>query len=125
MKIIEGDIIVRYMQEQTKEILWVINKPIVVELSNNEVLTIPIGFETDFASVPKPIWSFIAPIGHYNLASVIHDYFYTYKNKSRKFADYEFLNWMNFTSPKTRTRNKLMYLGVKWFGAKRYKMNFL
>lgn len=113
------------MDEQKKEVLWCLQKPICVELSNEEMVVIPIGFVTDFASVPKFLWSFIGPVGHYNMASVIHDYFYTYKNKSRKFADYEFLNWMNFQSPNRKIRNKLMYWGVRLFGAKRYKENFL
>jgi len=125
MRIIDGVIIARYMQEQYKEILWEIREPICVELSNGEVLVIPCGFVTDFASVPRIFWSLIAPVGHYNLASVIHDWFYTYKTKTRKFADREFLNWMNFTIPKTKFRNWLMYACVRLFGSKRYKTNFL
>jgi len=125
IQIISGDIIARYMQEEKKETLWEIREPICVQLSNGDVLVIPCGFVTDFASVPKFLWSLIAPIGHYNLASIIHDYFYTYKTKDRKFADKEFLRWMNFTSVNTRTRNRLMYWGVRIGGSRRYKQKYL
>ena len=109
MNIINGDIIARYMSEQNKEILWEIKEPICVELSGGAMLVIPVGFVTDFASVPRLFWSAISPIGHYNLASVIHDFFYTYKTVGRKVADKEFLEWMNFTTPKTKLRNKLIF----------------
>lgn len=125
MLIVKGDIIVRYMSEEKKETLWELREPISIILSNGQLLVIPKKFVTDFASVPKIFWSAISSIGHYNLASVIHDYFYTYKNKSRKFADKEFLNWMNFTTPKTKIRNYIMYICVRLFGYKRYKKNFL
>jgi len=125
MKILKGDIIVRYMLEEKKETLWKLYEPITISLSNNEILEIPIGFITDFASVPRIFWSAISSIGHYNLASIIHDYFYTYKTKSRKFADEEFLKWMNFTTPNTKIRNYVMYICVRAFGAKRYKRNYL
>lgn len=38
---------------------------------------IPAGFETDFASIPRPLWSLIGhPAGRYAQAAVLHDYLY-------------------------------------------------
>jgi hypothetical protein len=125
MRIIEGDIIVRYMQEEKKETLWQLKKSVIVENNIGETVIIPEGFETDFASVPKIFWSLISTVGHYNLAALVHDYYYTYKIKPRAFADKQFLTWMTFVSPKTKFRNILMYIMVRLFGKKRFKMNFL
>jgi hypothetical protein len=120
MKIILGDIIVRYMSEEKKEIIWELQREVSVQLSNKRFLEIPKGFVTDFASVPKIFWSAIAPIGHYNLASLIHDYHYTYHTTTRKFADKEFLMWLNFLTPKKKIRNKIMYIAIRLFGSKRW-----
>lgn len=125
MQILKGEIIVEYLQDEKKEQLWKLVEPIVVVLSNGNPLTAPSGFVTDFASVPKVFWSVIAPIGKYNLAAVIHDYFYTehpYGDmpSNRKYADREFLRWLNFTTPKHTTRNKIMFFAVRLFGKKRW-----
>lgn len=39
-----------------------------------QVLTVPKGFETDLASVPRAFWQFIPPFGGYEAAAVLHDY---------------------------------------------------
>lgn len=124
------EIIVRYMQEEKKEILWEIMNPILVLLTNGDYVTIPRGFVTDFASVPKIFWSVVSSIGKFNLAAIIHDYIYTEQPKAfaaisqmkydRKFADDEFLAWMHYCSPDTRIRNYIMYYAVRIFGQKRW-----
>lgn len=44
---------------------------------SDEVITVPVGFITDFASIPRLFWSLIgAPTGKYGKAAVIHDYLY-------------------------------------------------
>ena len=39
-------------------------------------IRIPAGFITDFASVPRPLWSIFPKNGEYKLASVVHDFLY-------------------------------------------------
>jgi hypothetical protein len=40
-------------------------------------ITVPKGFVTDFASVPKGLWSFgLSPHGKFSKAAIIHDYLY-------------------------------------------------
>ena len=121
MKIYLGEIYTRYMAEEKKEQLFELQREIIVELSTSRHLEIPKYFVTDFASVPKFFWSIIGPIGKFNLASVIHDYFYTYHTTTRALADKEFYLWMKFTNPKAYIRNTLMYWGVRLFGAKRWR----
>lgn len=41
------------------------------------VYTVPAGFETDFASVPRWMWSFLPPTGRYTKAAILHDYLVT------------------------------------------------
>jgi hypothetical protein len=116
MEIIQGEIVVRYMAEQKKEILWELKQPIIIGLSNGAIIEIPVGFITDFASVPKILWSAISSIGKFNLASVVHDYIY-----DRCFSDKEFLRLMHMTSPNTKLRNRIMFYAVRLFGAKRWR----
>lgn len=44
------------------------------ELDSNTHVTVPVGFVTDFASVPRMLWSIIPPWGKYGKAAIIHDY---------------------------------------------------
>lgn len=39
-------------------------------------LTVPIGFVTDFASIPQPLWNVLPPVGGYDEAAVVHDYLF-------------------------------------------------
>jgi len=55
-------------------------------------LTVPQGFLTDFASVPKrilgiPLWSIFPPWGKHNKAAVVHDWLYRGKIVDRFLAD--------------------------------------
>lgn len=35
---------------------------------------VPEGFETDAASVPRPLWALFPPVGRYFVAAVVHDF---------------------------------------------------
>jgi len=39
-----------------------------------EVVEIPEGQTTDFASVPRILWTIFPPAGRYSLAAIVHDY---------------------------------------------------
>jgi len=39
-------------------------------------ITVPVGFRTDFASIPSLLWAILPPLDHYGKAAVIHDYLY-------------------------------------------------
>jgi len=56
------------------------------------VVNIPIGFKTDFASIPRVFWSLLPPTGWYGKAACVHDFLYQYANINgmvidRKYAD--------------------------------------
>jgi hypothetical protein len=48
---------------------------------------VPIGFVTDFASIPRVFWTVLPPDGTYTYAAIIHDYLYWDQSVSKKDAD--------------------------------------
>lgn len=40
------------------------------------VIRVPVGFVTDFASIPRGLWNILPPTGHYGKAAVVHDWLY-------------------------------------------------
>lgn len=58
-------------------------------------VTVPAGFETDFASIPRIMWPVIGhPAGRYAQAAVLHDFLYRAHIFARKRADDLFLEAM-------------------------------
>ena len=58
---------------------WELCEPMTYRLRDSEpteVATVPPGFKTDFASVPRPFWWWIAPWGRHGRAAIIHDFLY-------------------------------------------------
>ncbi len=56
------------------------------------LIHVPVGFITDFASVPQFLWGLLPPTSWYGKAAVIHDYCYQYGQIgnlgiNRKYAD--------------------------------------
>jgi hypothetical protein len=47
-----------------------------VDRPDAEVVNVPPGFVTDFASVPRPVWFWIAPWGRHGRAAIVHDFLY-------------------------------------------------
>lgn len=42
------------------------------------IVRVPAGFVTDFASIPRMLWSLLPPTGKYGKATVVHDVLYRY-----------------------------------------------
>ena len=91
-------------------------------------VTVPDGYITDGASIPRILWPFIgSPYGPYTDAAVIHDYLYsarkTYQKINRKEADlifYKILCSIGISAWNAR----LMYWGVRiggWRAWKKYE----
>ena len=85
------------------------------ELGSNKFITIPVGFDTDFASIPWWLQWYIGRFGRHNLAALLHDYLYRFaKNKQDKgFADKEFYTAMLVTGVEP-SKAKRMYQAVKY-----------
>jgi hypothetical protein len=66
----------------TKEIGW---RPNPGQQAPN--VQVPMGFVTDFASIPRIFWSLLPPDGLYTYPAIIHDYLYWEQSVSRGEAD--------------------------------------
>jgi len=84
-------------------------------------IIVPAGFITDFASIPRPFWSFINPAGRVKPASIPHDFLYSRQGKldhttlTRKRCDQIFLEIMVVIKMKWIKRH-LAYRAVRIFG---------
>jgi hypothetical protein len=92
-----------------------------IEGSGNTI-EVPIGFMTDFASVPRIFWVFLPQWGRYGNAAVIHDYCYWAQTRSRGESDNIFLEAMEVLKVGWFTRY-LMYWAVRIFGGLAWKGN--
>lgn len=79
--------------------------------------TVPVGFLTDGASIPKIFWSFIGSpfTGLYRRAALTHDYLYYSQTTTRLYADMIFLEGMKYLKVPWWKR-KIMYLAVRSWG---------
>lgn len=83
------------------------------------VVTVHDGFPTDFASIPRSLWSLYPPDGAYLHAAVIHDWMYVEGYKTKAYADYVFYgNMLNLGVDRDKARK--MYLAVREFGGGNY-----
>ena len=68
-------------------------------IGSRGTITVPAGFPTDGASVPRMFWSVFQPFGSYFPAAVVHDYLYSCRSVwlkiDRKTADLIFLEAMH------------------------------
>ena len=90
----------------------------------NITITVPSGFVTDGASVPRVFWSLLPQWGKYSRAAVIHDFLLdqisptvsdTSYRYQRKLADKIFLEAMKVSKVNIATRN-ILYYSARIFG---------
>ncbi len=97
---------------------WVVMRPFGYEIGtegSGELVEVPVGFQTDFASVPRLLWAFLPKWGTYGNASVIHDWLYWDQHRTRAEADAIFREAMGVLNVRPLTRT-LMYRAVWLFG---------
>jgi hypothetical protein len=73
-----------------KDPMWALVKPISWLPGAGQPgsrVDVPVGFVTDFASIPRPFWSLVRPDGDYAYAAVFHDYLYWFQERTRPEAD--------------------------------------
>lgn len=87
---------------------------------HKKYITVPKGFLTDFASIPKVFHSFIKDKDKYNKAAVVHDWLYNCKIYDRKTADKIFLEAMAILGIHPIKRY-IFYYAVRLFGWIRWK----
>ena len=48
----------------------------VTDVGHIGTFSVPQGFKTDYASIPRALWAVLPPVGKYDAAAVLHDYCY-------------------------------------------------
>jgi hypothetical protein len=87
-------------------------------------VTVPAGFDTDYASIPRALWSIYPPDGEYTEAAVVHDFLYwqhavstaELRKVTREEADDVFLEALALLGVPL-ARRRLMYRAVRVGGA--------
>lgn len=107
------------------EDLWILGEEMVVEVSDGEVVTVPVGFVTDGASVPKPVqvltrWKPFE--GPQRWAGIAHDWLYHVTGYGKRRADDVFRAILEAEGA-SWFRRTAMYWAVRLFGHKAYNRN--
>jgi len=98
--------------------LWKVFEPFeyhVGSYPSNEVITVPVGYITDFASVPRVFWPLISPIDNHAKAGALHDFLYTEGKHTRKECDKIFKEALIVLETKP-WKVWCMYKFCRWFG---------
>jgi hypothetical protein len=95
-----------------KQIKW---EPEPSQKDKYDPVEVPIGFVTDFASIPRLFWSALRPDGEYTYPAIIHDYLYWTQTRRREVADEIFKVVMEEFGIAAITRNSI-YFAVRSFG---------
>jgi hypothetical protein len=100
-------------------------RPLIYEsnLLGSDVI-VPVGFSTDFASVPQLLWNIVPPLGRYGDAAIVHDYLYRTQTTDRATADAIFLEAMEAKGCRW-TQSRLIYYAVRLFGWHAWRENGL
>jgi hypothetical protein len=85
-------------------------------------IIVPIGFVTDFASIPRVFWSILPKDGPYAFAAVIHDHLYWEQSESREAADLTFRYAMEDFKVDSVSVN-LIYAAVRLGGGSAWEEN--
>ncbi len=103
---------------------WVLVESLTYQIGNSGLsITVPKGFVTDFASIPKPLWSLgLSPYGRYSKAAIIHDYLYWAQGCTKEQADNILMIAMK-ESGVSRFRAGTIYEGVHVGGRSSWAAN--
>lgn len=88
-------------------------------ISSYGVISVPQGFITDGASIPKIFWSIFDPFGPYFEAAIIHDYLYSKNNNQfNRFQSDEIFREAMYNIGIDWVRREAIYRAVRIFGGK-------
>ena len=93
---------------------WMVEEPLVYLSDAGSGYTVPQGFITDLASIPRFLWTVWPPFGKYTSAAVLHDYLCESAWISRKDGDKIFLEAMEHSDVPALKR-WCIYLAVRLY----------
>jgi Protein of unknown function (DUF1353) len=85
-------------------------------------VNVPVGFVTDFASIPRIFWSLLPPDGKYTHPAIVHDYNYWTQTRPREDADQILKIMMEDFSVGAATTTAI-YSAVRTFGGRAWDSN--
>jgi hypothetical protein len=97
---------------------WIVMRPFGYEVGaegSGDHIKVPVGFQTDFTSVPRLFWTFLPQWGRYGNGAVIHDWLYWAQGHERNRADAIFLESMGVLGV-GRVKRYAIYWAVRAFG---------
>jgi Protein of unknown function (DUF1353) len=97
---------------------WVVMRPFGYDVGaegSADHVDVPVGFQTDFASIPRPFWIILPKWGRYGNAAVVHDWLYWAQTRPRAAADHVLNEAMRVLGVGAVTR-LLIYRAVRLFG---------
>jgi hypothetical protein len=103
--------------EKIGERLWKTYRELIYyvgEENSADIIIVPVGFQTDFASIPSLFWMVLPPDGGYTAAAVIHDFLYFAQTRTRLASDRIFLEAMKILKVNIFKR-LIMYRAVRTF----------
>lgn len=74
-----------------------------------QLVTVPKGFVTDFASIPRIFWRLFLPSGLHREAAVVHDWLYFCGDRARAVCDAIFLEAMEALGVSRWKRNAMFF----------------
>ena len=83
--------------------------------ASGDHIDVAVGFQTDFATIPRPFWIILPKWGRYGNATVIHDWLYWTQVRPRPQADAIFLQAMGVLGVSGVVKYTL-YGAVRLFG---------
>jgi len=102
---------------------WIVRQPLVYTIGvSKDSLTVPVGFVTDFASIPQVFHSLLRQNGLYLLPAVVHDYLYWKQTCTRDQAD-QILHLGMIENKVPDLQRVAIYAAVRAAGAFAWKAN--
>lgn len=65
-----------YYKDSENGITATLTRSLIYTTTDGWRIIVTRGFVTDFASIPRPLWSVIPPRGRYNRPAIVHDHLY-------------------------------------------------
>jgi len=66
----------------------IVQRPMSLQIgTTRDTIAVPAGFVTEFASVPRVLWTELSPVGAHERAAIVHDYLYWFQPCEREETD--------------------------------------
>jgi hypothetical protein len=105
------------LEADTQPDIWVVCRPLIWRDPTYGLITVPDGFKTDLASIPRAFRNlpFLDPNGASRRPAVVHDWFYATQAKPKALAD-DFLRDALQSEGVGAATAAAFYYAVHWFG---------